>query len=44
MAGGAGIGKQLWRRLVLIEILRDGRWTAQRGQNGKNEKPAARFH
>jgi hypothetical protein len=43
MAGRAAVGKQLWRRLVLVEILRDGCRAAQRGHDGNDKKTAGRF-
>ena len=43
MTGRTALGKQLWRRLVLIKILRVGRRAAQRGHDRNNKKTAARF-
>jgi hypothetical protein len=43
MAGRAALGEHLWRRFALIDILRVGRRTAQRGHDGNNEQAAARF-
>ena len=44
MAGRAAFGEQFWRRFALIEILRDGHRSAQRGHDGNNKQTAARFH
>ena len=46
VAGGAGLCKEFRRRLILIEILRDGRGGAQGsddGYDGNNKKAAACF-
>lgn len=42
VTGGTAFGEQLWRRLVLIEILRERR-CAQRGHHGNSEDGAARL-
>jgi hypothetical protein len=42
MAGRATFGEQFWRRFALIEVLRDGHRSAQRGDCGKDNQSAAR--
>src|SRR6476661_8981657 len=44
MAGYATFREQFWRRLALVEILRDRHRSAQRDYRGKNKQTAARFH
>src|SRR3954447_315276 len=44
MAGGATFGKQFWRRFALIEILRNGHRSNERGHDRNNKQTVARFH